>query len=102
MSKKAIGDDDDESLLLIRCWAPITTRLLQQGGSSAWNYMDGAMQCDNDCFPQDLNTELETAGLLSKLQPAKTVDDKQMEAIARRRVYDRLRDISIMLHTDTE
>ena len=55
-----------------QAWTPITTRLLLDGGASAWNVLDHAMPGGTDDFCSKLNKELEDSGLIRRLQPGRT------------------------------
>jgi [Skp1-protein]-hydroxyproline N-acetylglucosaminyltransferase len=69
---------------VLRSWTPATTRLLSEGGASAWNVLDHAMEANANAvssvsvspedFVANLNEELEREGLLQqlKLKPART------------------------------
>lgn len=61
--------------LLLSGWSPVTTRLLQEGGADAWNYVDGILREDS----AKLYSELEGANLWNKLKPARTQGDAKMD-----------------------
>jgi 2OG-Fe(II) oxygenase superfamily/Glycosyltransferase (GlcNAc) len=58
-------------------WSPITTRLLRDGGESAWNYIDDS---DGE-FCRHLRHELSASGLISRLQQAMTVSEQHAAQI---------------------
>ncbi len=55
-------------------WTPLTSRLLQEGGSSAWNVIDGAMGQD---VCTGIQNELAQSKVLDKLMPARTIGEAQ-------------------------
>ena len=74
--EKTTATNSNPSMML-RGWSPLTTRLLQEGGPSAWNVMDGVLSEDGcNCLIQ----ELHDAKLFDKLLPARTKGDAAMDA----------------------
>ena len=83
------SDEKTSSIPELQGWSPLTTRLLCEGGSNAWNVIDNVMPMNfadnqkiirND-FCTVLNEELETSGILNEMTPAKTYDTVQRERV---------------------
>ena len=64
---------------MLRSWTPVTTKVLERGGSSAWNVLDHAVETPLT-FCEDLREEL-SAHWLSQVQPARTQGDVNANAI---------------------
>jgi [Skp1-protein]-hydroxyproline N-acetylglucosaminyltransferase len=62
----------------INSWSSLTTRLLQEGGSSAWNVLDGVL---GEELCQGIGKELDQAKLLDKLLPARTKGEANVDAV---------------------
>jgi [Skp1-protein]-hydroxyproline N-acetylglucosaminyltransferase len=74
---------NNQSCFMISSWPTLATRLLQQGGSSAWYVLDSVMETStgNANFCHQLNDELDRADLWSKLLPARTKGDVRAETL---------------------
>lgn len=64
---------------ILPSWTPITTRLMTEGGSSAWNILDQAMEGTHPDFCNKLIEELHQAKLFDKLLPARTQGDARTQ-----------------------
>ena len=64
---------------ILPSWAPITTRLMTEGGSSAWNILDQVMEGAHPDFCHKLLEELHQAKLFDKLLPARTQGDARTQ-----------------------
>jgi hypothetical protein len=69
---------DSFSTNVLSGWSPLTTRLLQEGGSVAWNAIDGILWPDGS---DRLDSELDAADLWNKLVPARTQGDAQRDEL---------------------
>lgn len=63
----------------IKCWSPLTTRLLREGNASAWNVMDGAM---GEKLSREIEEELKIkSNLMEKLKPARTKGEIELNPL---------------------
>ncbi len=69
---------DSFSMNVLSGWSPLTTRLLQEGGSVAWNAIDGILWPDGI---DRLDSELDAADLWNNLVPARTQGDAQRDEL---------------------
>jgi Glycosyltransferase (GlcNAc)/2OG-Fe(II) oxygenase superfamily len=83
VSSNSNHDKNDSQSWMIPSWPTLATRLLQDGGSSAWHVLDSVMETStgNANFCKQLNDELDRAELGSKLLPARTKGDVRAETL---------------------
>ena len=67
---------------LLRCWAPITTRLLEgnTANSSSWYVLDNVMNKPTNFVPH-LRQELDRNGILKRLSASRTAGERQTNDI---------------------
>lgn len=79
IQKKLSGTSSKANTTCIGSWAPLTTHLLDKGGSYAWNVMDNVITEDN--FVYYLNKEINNAQLNMKFPPESTSTESRVNEI---------------------
>jgi hypothetical protein len=77
-ARQTTKESASDAVPVLRSWATLTTRLLQQGGPAAWSVIDGPLGVD---FGRHLQAEL--ADYWERMRPARTTVEGRTESVLR-------------------